>query len=185
MIPTAGPPHSPPPPRGTARRGPSTVVAAAAALCALLLGLTACGGAAGPSGAAPPQDVASWTHDEPSGARAVDRQADAQRDAVTEAARAAVADSARQAAAERAAAAAAERSGESSGRCTTRPEDRAACTMPEGARITPDGGDIDGDGVFEDDEPVGPGYKDPRAYDGGPTSGEVQCQWAREHGLDC
>lgn len=69
--------------------------------------------------------------------------------------------------------------------CTVRPEDRAACTMPEGARITPGGGDLDGDGVFEPHEPVGPGHRDPRAYAGGPTSGETQCAWARQQGYGC
>ncbi|MGP3921944.1 hypothetical protein [Streptomyces sp. 8N616] len=71
------------------------------------------------------------------------------------------------------------------GTCTTDPADRAACRFPEGAQITPGGGDIDGDGVFEENEPVGPGYKDPRAYDGGKTSGETQCDWLRRQGIPC
>jgi len=70
-------------------------------------------------------------------------------------------------------------------RCTTAPEDRAACRMPDGARPQEDGGDVDGDGVFEQHEPVGPGYKDPRAYDGGKTSGEIQCDYMRQQGYDC
>ncbi|MEE1752029.1 hypothetical protein [Streptomyces sp. SP18CS02] len=68
--------------------------------------------------------------------------------------------------------------------CTTDPADRAACRNPSG-RIDPDGGDLDGDGVFERHEPVGPGYKDPRAYDGGRTSGEAQCAWLRSQGVAC
>ncbi|MFF8288822.1 hypothetical protein ACF068_06250 [Streptomyces sp. NPDC016309] len=68
--------------------------------------------------------------------------------------------------------------------CTTAPADRAACRNP-GGRIDPRGGDLDGDGVFEPHEPVGPGYKDPRAYDGGRTSGETQCAWLRSQGKAC
>lgn len=68
--------------------------------------------------------------------------------------------------------------------CTTDPADRAACRNPSG-KIDPNGGDLDGDGVFEPHEPVGPAYKDPRAYDGGKTSGETQCEWLRSRGLDC
>ncbi|WP_455360137.1 hypothetical protein [Streptomyces sp. SYSU K21746] len=68
--------------------------------------------------------------------------------------------------------------------CTTDPADRANCRNPSGT-IDPDGGDLDGDGVFEDHEPVGPGYKDPRAYDGGKTSGETQCEWLRSQGIAC
>ncbi|GGT91936.1 hypothetical protein GCM10010272_41060 [Streptomyces lateritius] len=70
------------------------------------------------------------------------------------------------------------------GLCTTDPADRANCRNP-GGRIDPHGGDLDGDGVFEDHEPVGPGYRDPRAYDGGRTSGETQCEWLRSQGLTC
>lgn len=70
------------------------------------------------------------------------------------------------------------------GLCTTDPADRANCRNP-GGRIDPEGGDLDGDGVFEDHEPVGPGYRDPRAYDGGRTSGETQCDWLRSQGLTC
>ncbi|MFJ8587495.1 hypothetical protein ACIRD2_23005 [Streptomyces sp. NPDC093595] len=73
---------------------------------------------------------------------------------------------------------------EGRGVCTTDPADRAACRNPDG-RIHPDGGDVDGDGVFEDHEPVGPGYRDPRAYDGGRTSGETQCDWLRSQGIAC
>ncbi|GHA97801.1 hypothetical protein [Streptomyces chryseus] len=68
--------------------------------------------------------------------------------------------------------------------CTTDPADRAACRNP-GGTVDPDGGDLDGDGVFEPHEPVGPGYKDPRAYDGGKTSGETQCEWLRSQGIAC
>ena len=68
--------------------------------------------------------------------------------------------------------------------CTTDPADRPNCRNPSGV-IDPGGGDIDGDGVFEDHEPVGPGYKDPRAYDGGKTSGETQCEWLRSKGIAC
>ncbi|GAA2929082.1 hypothetical protein [Streptomyces enissocaesilis] len=95
--------------------------------------------------------------------------------------------------AERAAAQASERAPES-GRpesapdsrraCTTDPADRAACRNP-GGTIDPDGGDVDGDGVYEPHEPVGPGHKDPRAYDGGKTSGETQCEWLRSRGIAC
>ncbi|MEU0373080.1 hypothetical protein ABZ070_22990 [Streptomyces sp. NPDC006283] len=70
------------------------------------------------------------------------------------------------------------------GVCTTDPADRPNCRNPSGV-IDPRGGDIDGDGVFEDHEPVGPGYRDPRAYDGGKTSGETQCEWLRSQGIDC
>ncbi|MEV3987392.1 hypothetical protein AB0J57_00625 [Streptomyces sp. NPDC049837] len=70
------------------------------------------------------------------------------------------------------------------GVCTTDPADRAACRNPSG-KIDPNGGDLDGDGVFEPHEPVGPAYKDPRAYDGGKTSGETQCEWLRSRGLAC
>ncbi|WP_223734773.1 hypothetical protein [Streptomyces purpurogeneiscleroticus] len=69
--------------------------------------------------------------------------------------------------------------------CTTDPADRAACRLPAGAEITPGGGDVDGDGVFETNEPVGPGYKDPRAYNGGKTSGETQCEYLRQQGIAC
>ncbi|MEU0082644.1 hypothetical protein [Streptomyces sp. NPDC006274] len=72
----------------------------------------------------------------------------------------------------------------SEGLCTTDPADRQNCRNPGGA-IDPDGGDLDGDGVFEAHEPVGPGYKDPRAYDGGRTSGETQCAWLRSQGIAC
>ncbi|MCP3819587.1 hypothetical protein NLX86_16200 [Streptomyces sp. A3M-1-3] len=68
--------------------------------------------------------------------------------------------------------------------CTTDPADRQNCRNPSGT-IDPAGGDLDGDGVFEDHEPVGPGYKDPRAYDGGRTSGETQCEWLRSQGIAC
>ncbi|MER7109972.1 hypothetical protein [Streptomyces sp. NPDC000229] len=68
--------------------------------------------------------------------------------------------------------------------CTTDPADRAACRNPSGT-IDPHGGDLDGDGVFEPHEPVGPGNKDPRAYDGGKTSGETQCEWLRSQGKPC
>ena len=68
--------------------------------------------------------------------------------------------------------------------CTTDPADRQNCRNPAGT-IDPDGGDLDGDGVFEPNEPVGPGYKDPRAYDGGRTSGETQCEWLRSQGIAC
>ncbi|QIP86396.1 hypothetical protein GLX30_22865 [Streptomyces sp. Tu 2975] len=68
--------------------------------------------------------------------------------------------------------------------CTTDPADRQNCRNP-GQTIDPNGGDIDGDGVFEQHEPVGPGYKDPRAYDGGKTSGETQCDWLRSQGIAC
>ncbi|WP_340558407.1 hypothetical protein [Streptomyces sp. GSL17-111] len=71
------------------------------------------------------------------------------------------------------------------GVCTTMPADRPHCTMPPGARITPDGGDLDGDGIFEEHEPFGPGHKDPRAYDGGRSSGETQCAWLRSQGHAC
>ncbi|MGW0772373.1 hypothetical protein ACWD01_01680 [Streptomyces sp. NPDC002835] len=70
------------------------------------------------------------------------------------------------------------------GLCTTDPADRQNCRNP-GGTIDPDGGDLDGDGVFEAHEPVGPGYKDPRAYDGGRTSGETQCTWLRSQGIAC
>ncbi|MFC8919891.1 hypothetical protein ACGF5F_28815 [Streptomyces sp. NPDC047821] len=70
------------------------------------------------------------------------------------------------------------------GVCTTDPADRAACRNPSG-KIDPNGGDLDGDGVFEPHEPVGPAYKDPRAYDGGRTSGETQCAWLRAQGMPC
>ncbi|MGW0550255.1 hypothetical protein [Streptomyces altiplanensis] len=73
---------------------------------------------------------------------------------------------------------------DSPGACTTDPADRAACRNP-GGTIDPDGGDLDGDGVYEPHEPVGPGYKDPRAYDGGKTSGETQCEWLRSQGIAC
>lgn len=69
--------------------------------------------------------------------------------------------------------------------CTTDPADRAACTFPKGAHIRPNGGDVNGDGVFQRNEPVGPGYKDPRAYDGGKTSGETQCEFLRKQGHTC
>lgn len=163
------------------RGSPLAVLGAVAAVCALALGLTSCGGAARAGGSAQAADVASWSS-APAGAQAVERQADAQQAAAAEAARVDAA-----AAAERAAAV--ESGGQTAAagpdQCTTRPEDRAACTMPEGARITPDGGDVDGDGVFEKHEPVGPAYKDPRAYDGGATSGESQCAWARQQGYGC
>ncbi|GGT16154.1 hypothetical protein GCM10010271_18800 [Streptomyces kurssanovii] len=68
--------------------------------------------------------------------------------------------------------------------CTTDPADRQNCRNP-GKTIDPDGGDLDGDGVFEQNEPVGPGYKDPRAYDGGKSSGETQCEWLRSQGIAC
>lgn len=68
--------------------------------------------------------------------------------------------------------------------CTTDPADRSACRNPSGT-IDPNGGDVDGDGIFEPHEPVGPGYKDPRAYDGGKTSGETQCEWLRSRGIAC
>ncbi|MFV0128761.1 hypothetical protein ACLGI4_13755 [Streptomyces sp. HMX112] len=68
--------------------------------------------------------------------------------------------------------------------CTTDPADRSACRNP-GGTVDPGGGDIDGDGTFEPDEPVGPGYRDPRAYDGGRTSGESQCAWLRSQGIAC
>ncbi|OEJ38871.1 hypothetical protein AR457_24075 [Streptomyces agglomeratus] len=68
--------------------------------------------------------------------------------------------------------------------CTTDPADRSACRNP-GGKIDPNGGDVDGDGVFEPHEPVGPGYRDPRAYDGGKTSGETQCEWLRSRGIAC
>jgi hypothetical protein len=70
------------------------------------------------------------------------------------------------------------------GLCTTDPADRQNCRNP-GGTIDPHGGDLDGDGVFEAHEPVGPGYKDPRAYDGGRTSGETQCVWLRSQGIAC
>ncbi|UYQ62238.1 hypothetical protein [Streptomyces peucetius] len=70
------------------------------------------------------------------------------------------------------------------GLCTTDPADRQNCRNP-GGTIDPNGGDLDGDGVFEQNEPVGPGYKDPRAYDGGRTSGETQCEWLRSQGIAC
>lgn len=69
--------------------------------------------------------------------------------------------------------------------CTTDPADRAACTFPKGAHIRQNGGDVNGDGVFQRTEPVGPGYKDPRAYDGGKTSGETQCEFLRQQGHNC
>lgn len=69
--------------------------------------------------------------------------------------------------------------------CTTDPADRPACRLPDGSEVTEGGGDIDGDGVFEEGEPVGPGYRDPRVYDGGKTTGEVMCEYAREQGLGC
>lgn len=68
--------------------------------------------------------------------------------------------------------------------CTTDPADRLNCRNP-GGTIDPNGGDLDGDGVFEEHEPVGPGYKDPRAYDGGKTTGETQCEWLRSQGIAC
>ncbi|MFF8833193.1 hypothetical protein [Streptomyces sp. NPDC015131] len=92
--------------------------------------------------------------------------------------------SAQGAAAHRAATAVSAEDAAGDGRCTTDPADRAACRNP-GGTITPDGGDVDGDGVFESHEPVGPGYKDPRAYDGGRTSGETQCDWLRSQGMPC
>jgi hypothetical protein len=70
------------------------------------------------------------------------------------------------------------------GLCTTDPADRQNCRNP-GGTIDPHGGDLDGDGVFEAHEPVGPGYKDPRAYDSGRTSGETQCAWLRSQGIAC
>ncbi|MET9800884.1 hypothetical protein [Streptomyces sp. NPDC006368] len=81
---------------------------------------------------------------------------------------------------------AAARKAEADGRkvCTTDPADREACRNPSG-KIDPHGGDVDGDGVFERHEPVGPGHKDPRAYDGGRTSGETQCDWLRSQGVAC
>ncbi|WP_137989204.1 hypothetical protein [Streptomyces vilmorinianum] len=72
----------------------------------------------------------------------------------------------------------------SGGVCTADPADRPNCRNP-GGTIDPYGGDLDGDGVYEDHEPVGPGYRDPRAYDGGRTSGETQCDWLRSQGLAC
>ncbi|MET9508955.1 hypothetical protein ABZX62_10840 [Streptomyces flavidovirens] len=70
--------------------------------------------------------------------------------------------------------------------CTTDPADRSACRNPDpGGTIDPNGGDVDGDGVFEQHEPVGPGYKDPRAYDGGKTTGETMCEWLRSQGIAC
>lgn len=68
--------------------------------------------------------------------------------------------------------------------CTTDPADRPACRNPSG-KIDPNGGDLDRDGKFEKHEPVGPGYRDPRAYDGGKTSGETQCEWLRAQGIAC
>lgn len=68
--------------------------------------------------------------------------------------------------------------------CTADPADRPNCLNP-GGTIDPEGGDIDGDGVYERNEPVGPGYKDPRAYDGGKSSGEKQCEWLRSPGIAC
>ncbi|MFG2332131.1 hypothetical protein ACGFMM_21190 [Streptomyces sp. NPDC048604] len=70
------------------------------------------------------------------------------------------------------------------GVCTTDPADRPNCRNP-GGTIDPNGGDLDGDGVYEKHEPVGPGYRDPRAYDGGKTSGETQCDWLRSQGIAC
>ncbi|MGI5359160.1 hypothetical protein ACQI4E_28130 [Streptomyces sp. CA-252508] len=74
--------------------------------------------------------------------------------------------------------------GTGAGVCTTDPADRPACRNP-GGTIDPHGGDVDGDGVFEPHEPVGPGHRDPRAYDGGMTSGETQCAWLRSQGKAC
>ncbi|THA25944.1 hypothetical protein E4198_15665 [Streptomyces sp. RKND-216] len=196
MSPIAGPAGRPP-----ARPRPRTVPAALVtfAVLVLTLGLASCGTADGSAdGLSRDVGVAAWT-DARTGVLAVARQADAQLGAAAEAARTGAADAAERAAAEQARRAAVEAQGgagqpaarpggsaaDEPAQCTTRPEDRAACTTPEGAEVTPGGGDVDGDGVFEPHEPVGPGYKDPRAYDGGPTSGETQCQWAREQGHGC
>lgn len=203
MIPTAGRTrlrHDHHRERTGVRGSPLAALGVLVAVCALALGLTSCGGTAQAGDAVRSADVTSWTgNGTGAGAQAVERQADAQQAAVTEAARTAAADAAERAAAGQAggttaaapqggAAAVEPGSGATATepeQCTTSPEDRAACTMPEGAKITPGGGDVDGDGVFEEHEPVGPGYKDPRAYDGGPTSGETQCEWARQQGYGC
>ncbi|MBW1602800.1 hypothetical protein JJV70_11905 [Streptomyces sp. JJ66] len=170
----------------TSRLRPITV---AAASCALALGLSSCGStdAADPDHS-PTRQTVSWTtpaHADT--AHALGVQAAHQFRAAEQAAE----ESARQAAAEDAGAQAQQQgrapvpSPRTPQQCTTAPEDRAACTVPPGARFSPDGGDLDGDGVFEPHEPVGPGYRDPRAYNGGPTSGETQCAWLREQGIDC
>ncbi|MCZ7416774.1 MULTISPECIES: hypothetical protein [unclassified Streptomyces] len=135
--------------------------------CALVLALGACsatdGSAEAPAGAA--ARPASWSPGQADTASALLAQANALRESAPPAP--AAPDAA------------------TSGQCTTDPADRPRCTMPPGAEITPDGGDLDGDGVFEPHEPVGPGHRDPRAYDGGPTSGETQCDWLRRQGHPC
>ena len=64
-------------------------------------------------------------------------------------------------------------------------ENRSPCRTDRTGVPDPDGGDVDGDGVFESHEPIGPGYRDPRAYNGGRTSGETQCAWLRKQGIRC
>ncbi|MFF8604514.1 hypothetical protein ACF06X_01120 [Streptomyces sp. NPDC015346] len=139
----------------------------AAIACLLSVPLTACGsGAPEPARQNSPGAPVSLVVD----ARAVGESLESQA-------------AAQQAAAQKAAKAKATME-KSRGLCTTDPADRSNCRNP-GGRIDPKGGDLDGDGVFEDHEPVGPGYRDPRAYDGGRTSGETQCEWLRSQGITC
>ncbi|MCX2969141.1 MULTISPECIES: hypothetical protein [Streptomyces] len=167
----------------TSRLRPLTVAAAA---CALTLGLGACGSADATTSPAPSPSPHAATWSAPAHAeavRALGGQAEDRLRAAEEAARRAAAEKAGVQAQQRSRTPAS--SSATPRPCTTAPEDRAACVIPPGAEFSPDGGDVDGDGIFEDHEPVGPGAQDPRAYDGGRTSGETQCAWLRQQGVDC
>ncbi|MEU1280618.1 hypothetical protein [Streptomyces sp. NPDC005805] len=177
--------------RHTVRRGLCT---AAATSATLLLALTACGTAPpAPEPDRAPVAVALQA-DEPTVSRAIGAQATAQAAAAEKAAqeKAAREKAARDRETEERRATEETRRAEPStapppngrGVCTTDPADRPNCRNP-GGTIHPDGGDQDGDGVYEEHEPVGPGYRDPRAYDGGKTSGEVQCEYLRTQGIPC
>ncbi|WP_037647862.1 hypothetical protein [Streptomyces flavidovirens] len=150
--------------------------------------LSACGSPEPPAGQQAGEPAVVAPEFSPSLTGALGAQVTAARDAAAK-------EAAERKAAEREAAerrAAAERAGQpdsatDSGKvCTTDPADRSACRNPDpGGTIDPNGGDVDGDGVFEQHEPVGPGYKDPRAHDGGRTTGETMCEWLRSQGMAC
>ncbi|HCA86805.1 MAG TPA: hypothetical protein DEQ61_15730 [Streptomyces sp.] len=173
----------------------TTVAATVAAMA-----LAACG--QGGTSAQPAGELTPWTVSTTGLTRVLDKQTDAQERAADEADRKA-AEAAREAASEEPTEQEQQNPAQRPGdqrrqtpdsapggeaeaqECTTDPADRPACRFPDGAEVTEGGGDVDGDGVFEEDEPVGPGYRDPRVYDGGKTTGEVMCEHAREQGLDC
>ncbi|MGW7467794.1 hypothetical protein ACWGJT_24765 [Streptomyces xantholiticus] len=159
------------------RRGTGTFAGTALLAASLLSTLTACGsevhGSQSPADQRPQISLQAGT---PALEEALERQATAQDPAAEKAVREKAAAQARKS---RSAPSVADDNA-----CTTDPADRLNCHNP-GGTIDPNGGDLDGDGVFEENEPVGPGYKDPRAYDGGKTSGETQCAWLRSQGIAC